>query len=46
MPYYVYILTNNSNTVLYTGVTNDLILRVYDKRISQNPIALLQSLEL
>jgi len=25
--YYVYILTNKNNTVLYTGVTNDLIRR-------------------
>jgi hypothetical protein len=23
--YYVYIMTNNRNTVLYVGVTNDLI---------------------
>ena len=27
--YYVYILTNVNNTVLYTGVTNDLVRRVF-----------------
>jgi putative endonuclease len=27
-PYIVYILTNSYNTVLYTGVTNDLIRRI------------------
>ena len=30
--YYVYILTNKSNEVLYTGVTNDLTRRIYEHR--------------
>ena len=30
--YYIYILTNKRNNVLYTGMTNDLQRRVYEHR--------------
>jgi putative endonuclease len=37
LPYYVYILTNFKNSVLYTGVTSDLQRRVQEHRDKQVP---------
>ena len=30
--YYIYLLTHNHSNVLYTGVTNDLIRRIYEHK--------------
>ena len=35
--YYIYIMTNTYNTVLYTGVTNNLVRRVAEHRRKINP---------
>lgn len=35
--YFVYILTNKTNTVLYTGVTNNLERRLYEHRNNLTP---------
>ena len=37
MTYYVYILASKTNRVLYTGVTNDLIRRMYEHRNHVDP---------
>ena len=37
MTYYVYLLTNKNNNVLYTGVTRDLIRRVYEHKHHLDP---------
>lgn len=32
MPYYVYLLTNSNNKVMYVGMTNDLKRRIYEHK--------------
>ncbi len=34
--YYVYILSTLTNTVLYIGVTNDIVRRVYEHKTDKN----------
>ena len=35
--YYVYIATNKSNSVLYTGVTNNIYRRMFEHAEKENP---------
>ena len=35
--YYVYILANVTGTVVYTGVTNDVVRRVYEHKHNMDP---------
>ena len=37
--YFIYILTNIKRTVLYTGVTNDLSIRLKEHKANINPTA-------
>ena len=37
MQYYIYMLSNSTNTVVYTGVTNDLVRRVYEHKHDADP---------
>jgi len=37
MEYYVYLLSSNLNTAIYTGVTGDLVRRVYEHRHNMIP---------
>lgn len=35
--YFVYIMTNKRNTVLYTGMSNEVLRRVYEHKIKLDP---------
>ena len=37
MEYYVYILSNRLNTAIYTGVTKDLVRRIYEHKHHMDP---------
>lgn len=37
MNYYVYIMSNNTNVVIYTGVTNNLLRRIYEHKNNLSP---------
>jgi putative endonuclease len=37
MPFYVYITANQNNTVLYTGVTNNLKKRIAEHKLKLHP---------
>ena len=34
--YYVYMMTNKTNSCLYTGMTNDVVRRVYEHKTGKN----------
>ena len=37
MTYYVYILSNTTNSTIYTGVTNNLVKRIYEHKNTLDP---------